>query len=91
MARLPYPYEDVFLSGFDPSKRLVSQSRISGEFEGWDGDSVYKLDNGQKWQQVTYQYKYVYKYRPRVKIWQDGGRYYMEVEGDTEMIEVRMV
>ena len=56
-------------------------THISDEFEGWDGDTIYELDNGTKWKLANYQYRYVYKYRPRATIWRDGGRFYLEVEG----------
>ncbi len=32
---------------------LVFESRIEDEFEGWDGDTSYELDNGSKWQLVN--------------------------------------
>jgi len=37
---------------------LKCESRINGEFNGWDGDAVFELENGTKWQQVKYRYKY---------------------------------
>ncbi len=70
---------------------LRYDSRISGEFNGWDGDAVFELDNGTTWQQALYKYKYRYKYRPRAKVWRDGGRYFLEVEGMDERIEVRQI
>ncbi len=47
---------------------LVKESRIEGEFEGWSGDGVYKLDNGQVWQQAHYKYRYKYMYRPVARV-----------------------
>lgn len=70
---------------------LKKESRIVGEFNGWDGDNVYELDNGSKWQQARYKYKYKYKYRPKAKIWKDGSKYMLEVECMNEMIQVRRV
>lgn len=68
---------------------LVVESRIDGEFEGWDGDRVFPLINGQKWQQARYKYRYRYRYMPKAKIWREGSRHYLEVDGIDEMIEVR--
>jgi hypothetical protein len=28
-------------------------SYITGDFEGWDGDTVYELDGGSKWELVS--------------------------------------
>jgi hypothetical protein len=64
---------------------------ISGDFEGWDGDTVYKLDDGSKWELVSYNYSYSYSYRPRAIIWRDGGRYYLEVQNMNDKKEVREV
>lgn len=70
---------------------LLTESRIAGPFWGWRGRGLYKLLNGQKWKQVNYKYNYRYAYRPKARIWQDGSRYYLEVENMDEMIQVRRV
>ncbi len=67
---------------------LVLESQIAGAFEGWSGDTVFELTNGQKWQQARYAYRYVYKYMPRVKILRDGSRHYLAVDGMDDTIEV---
>lgn len=36
----------------ESGERNVIESRISGTFTGWRGKSVFKLDNGQEWQQT---------------------------------------
>jgi hypothetical protein len=70
---------------------IVTEGRIADEFEGWDEDQIFELSNGQKWQQVRYKYRYVYKYMPRVKIWRDGSKYFLDVDGMDEMLEVRRI
>jgi hypothetical protein len=71
--------------------QVVTKSRIDGAFKGWTGRGTYKLVNGQYWQQTTYKYKYKYKYRPVARIWKDGSRYYLEVDGMETMVTVRRV
>lgn len=66
----------------------VIQSRIDGEFNGWDGSTIFPLQNGQVWQQATYAYRYHYAYMPRVTIHREGSRYLMQVEGVRDSIEV---
>src|SRR5690606_4924947 len=39
----------------------IIESRIDGEFEGWEGETVFKLLNGQIWQQIDGRYKYRYR------------------------------
>lgn len=70
---------------------LIKDTKLEGEFEGFEGDRVYTLANGDKWQQVKYKYKYKYKYRPKVKLWRDGSFYYLEFDCMQEMIQVRRV
>lgn len=67
----------------------VIESRIDGEFEGWDGDTVFKLENGQIWQQVSYDYEYEYAYRPKVLVYKSGSVYKMKVEGMHDEITVK--
>ena len=57
------------------------ETRIDGEFEGWDGETIFRLMNGQIWQQASYAYTYHYAYMPRVIIFRSGSRYKMKVEG----------
>ena len=65
------------------------ESRIDGDFEGWSGETIFKLDNGQIWQQVTYSYTYRYAFRPKVFIIKVHGAYKMIVEGISQSIFVR--
>ena len=65
------------------------ETRISGTFEGWKGKTIFKMDNGQIWQQVTYAYTYHYAYRPKVYIIKTRGAYKMKVEGVSETIFVK--
>jgi len=67
----------------------VIESRIDGEFEGWDGETIFKLENGQIWQQASYSYRYHYAYRPKVIIFKTGTRYKMKVEGIEDTIYVQ--
>ena len=59
----------------------IIESRIDGEFEGWTGNTTYKLANGQIWQQARYKYEYKYAYRPEVIICNINGSYVMSVAG----------
>jgi hypothetical protein len=70
----------------DPS---VIESRIDGEFEGWEGDTIFKLENGQIWQQSSYAYTYHYSYRPKVVIYKSGTVYKMKVDDVSDTISVR--
>lgn len=66
-------------------------SYIVGDFEGWDGDAVYELDDGSRWELASYRYVYVFRYHPHVIVWREGARYYLEVEGMPDKQEVRAV
>ncbi|NMC27767.1 MAG: hypothetical protein GYA42_06420 [Syntrophomonadaceae bacterium] len=69
----------------------VIESRIDGEFEGFDGDTIFTLMNGQIWQQSSYHYHYHYAYMPKVLIYPSYGRYKMHVEGvNTDIYVVRL-
>jgi len=67
------------------------ESYITDEFEGWDGDTVYELDDGSEWELVSYTYSYSYSYRPRAIVWQDGGNFFLEVQNMRDKQEVRKV
>jgi hypothetical protein len=73
-----------------PSSGII-QSNLRGEFNGWDGETVFLLDNGQVWQQASYAYHYHYAYRPRVTIVATSRGHVMQVEGVSETILVRQI
>ncbi len=66
----------------------VIKSHIEDEFEGWEGETIFRLDNGQIWQQSSYAYHYHYAYHPAVMIFRDGGRYVMKVDGVSQTVDV---
>lgn len=69
----------------------VIESRISGEFSGWEGETIFKLMNGQIWQQSSYAYMYHYAYMPEVTIYKVGLQYKMQVEGVSDTIYVKRI
>lgn len=71
----------------DPSTCHV-ESRVDGEFEGWEGDTVVRLTNGQIWEQSEYHYEYSYSYMPRVTIFRSRGQCKMLVDGVDEPVGV---
>ncbi len=69
----------------------VIQSRISGDFNGWEGDTIFKLSNGQVWQQSSYSYWYAYLYSPEVLIYKLNGRWILKVESLDQTIAVHRI
>lgn len=69
----------------------VIETQINGEFKGWDGETIFKLQNGQIWQQSSYAYMYQYAYNPEVLIYEYRGSFIMKVEDAEETIEVKLV
>ena len=69
--------------------RGVIASQIEGTFNGWSGDTVFTLTNGQIWQQATYAYIYHHAYRPDVLIYPSRGGFEMRVDGVNEKIGMK--
>lgn len=66
----------------------VIETQIDGEFEGWEGETIVKLLNGQIWQQIEYHYHYHYAFMPKVLIYRSGGGYKMKVDGVEKAVSV---
>jgi hypothetical protein len=75
-------------AGCPLSSSASIESAIDGEFEGWNGESIYKLQNGQIWQQSDYSYTYSYAYSPKVLIFKDSGRWKIKVDGVEKIVSV---
>jgi hypothetical protein len=67
----------------------VIETTIDGEFKGWDGSTIFKMTNGQIWQQSEYAYMYHYAYRPSVTIYESKDGIKMKVEDVDELITVK--
>lgn len=77
------------LSGAGSSTGVtVIESKIDGESEGFEGDTIFKLMNGQIWQQTDGKYKYKYKFMPKVTILSKGNTGKMSIEGIDKTIRV---
>lgn len=66
----------------------VIETQIDGEFEGWEGETIVKLINGQIWQQTEYHYQYHYAFMPKVLIYRSGSGYRMKVDGVQKAVGV---
>jgi len=67
------------------------ESNIAGDINGWDGETVFKLDNGQIWEQAEYAYTYFYAYRPEVTIYRTSSGCRMKVEDESDTLLVRRI
>jgi hypothetical protein len=85
----------VFLLGsFSASQRPVGaagsdcnpaiETNIRGEYGGWNDEVIYKMDNGQIWQQANYHYHYHYAYHPSVIIYPTSRGCHIKVEDDDD-------
>lgn len=53
----------------EAEKNLEINSRITGDFNGWDGDTIFRLENGQIWQQrLSGRYPYRGPENPEIRI-----------------------
>jgi len=64
------------------------ETEIDGEFNGWEGETIIKLMNGQIWQQKEYHYEYHYAYMPKVLVYRSGGGFKMKVDGTSQAVGV---
>lgn len=75
----------------DAATQTVIETQVDGEFEGWEGETVVKLMNGQIWIQSEYHYEYHYAYMPAVLIYQSHGQWKMRIEGTDAAVGVERI
>lgn len=71
------------------AQESVIETEIDGDFEGWEGETIWKMSNGQVWQQSSYAYHYHYASDPKVLIYRADGGWKMKVDGDDDTVEVK--
>jgi len=66
------------------------ESRIAGEFNGWRGNTIFRLENGQVWQQIE-QTRFTYRADSPVVTIRRGtfGGYRLRVDGLNRSVRVR--
>jgi len=69
---------------------MTTVSRIRGSSRGFEGRSLFELENGQIWQQVEYYYHYRYAYRPEVVI-RTGMAATISIDGIDRTVRVRRI
>lgn len=67
---------------------MAQTLRIRGAFTGYHGDAIFRLSNGQVWQQRRYKYKYKYAYRPLAQLYTENGRTFLAIAVMDEPVEV---
>ena len=65
------------------------ESKIEDTADGYEYGKIFKLTNGQIWEQVGSRYRYQYKYRPDVLVLKKGGAWYLQIEGMNDSVRVQ--
>lgn len=68
---------------------LVTESELEGQCRGWDGDTAFRLANGEVWQQSAWRCRSLHLYCPEIRVWRVGTLYFLEVEGTREILPVQ--
>jgi hypothetical protein len=75
-----------------PDKEEPLSSRLVGDFDGWNGRSIFKLENGTRWIQQNKTESYDYAptlHSPNVKITPAAlGGFWMEIDGVNRNVRV---
>ena len=82
--------ETISNADSDPEPGQIT-SRIIGEFGGWNGETVFELENGQVWQQSSNGLLIVKLTNPRVTIKKARFSYKLSVEGYNASVSVRKI
>lgn len=64
-------------------------SNVSGSWEGWNGDTIVRLMNGQIWEQVGLGLSLSLGLGNEVFVYQKNGMHYMAVEDEDQAVAVR--
>lgn len=84
--------DDIYKYNSKTSKNIdidnVINATIDGDFEGWSGESIVKLTNGETWKQSEYYYEYIYAFMPNAIITHSQTGYKMKVDGVNEEVGV---
>ena len=69
----------------------VIETRMSGDFTGWDGGTLFQFANGQLWRQSSFGTLYQFAREPQVTLVATPSGWRLQVEGVPQSIYVRRV
>lgn len=69
----------------------VMETRMAGDFTGWDGGTVFEFANGQVWRQTSFGTLHHYLRSPKVTLVATGSGWRLQVEGVPQSIYVRRI
>lgn len=75
-------------SGAETSSSVI-ESNIYGSWNGWSGDTIIRLTNGQIWEQIGLALSLSIGLGNDVLIYEKSGSYYMMVDGEDKAVMVR--
>lgn len=84
---------DAFgLEQLEPPTVQMMKGRLRGDFDGWDGDTKFRLDNGQIWQQrAGGEYDTAKRTQPEVIIEKSRFGYYLKIVETGRTVGVRRI
>ena len=74
----------LFLAVVHAQSQRAYEGKINGEYNGWEGHTIYQLMDGHIIQQSEYHYHYHYAYSPKVIIYRSEGGYKIHVVDDDD-------
>ncbi len=84
LAHASAPAASVIAGRSVPNCSTAIETKIDGDFNGWDSELIYRMANGQIWQQQNYHYHYHYAYSPSVIIYPTSTGCHVKVEDDDD-------
>ncbi len=67
--------------------RIIYDGKISGAFNGFNENALFKMANGTYWIQSKYKYWHYYEYQPKAVITEERGAYTLTVAGETAPVK----
>ncbi|HUR92079.1 MAG TPA: hypothetical protein VMY38_05340 [Gemmatimonadaceae bacterium] len=67
----------------------MMETRMAGDFTGWDGGTVFEFINGQVWRQTSFGTLHQFARSPKVTLVSTGSGWRLQVEGVPQSIYVR--
>ena len=68
--------------------RPERDTRLDGNFEGWNPNAIYKLADGSRWKLARARSSQSARVRPGVRVWRFEGKFFFEISETGEFAEV---
>lgn len=81
----------LFLTPVILNAGQMIETKLVGDFDGYEHDNYYVMTNGQIWRQTDFHFDFHFAFRPDATIFRKNGAWFLHVEDMDSVVQVERI